>query len=126
MAGFQIGRTFVLDFGEEGETDAFGAVVKMRSGSIATMAEFAEQTTGAPREREIFAAHVIEWNLEDNGVPLPIEPESIRLLDPPFRDLLYIEWMKATRGISAPFDRRSDGGVQSPEEEQLEPLIPME
>lgn len=122
--GFQIGRTFELDFGEEGETDAYGAVIKMRSASIATLTEFS--TCGGDREREIIAAHIVEWNLEDGGVPLPVEAESLRKLDPPFRDLIWTEWIRATRGVSAPFDRRSEGGEQSPEEDDTEPLIPME
>lgn len=122
--GFQIGRTFVLDFGAEGETDLFGAVVKMRSGSVGTIAEFG--TCTPEREREILAEHVVEWNLEDDGVPLPIAAESFRLLDPPARDMIYVEWLKATRGLSAPFDRRSVGGTPSPAEDEPGPFILME
>lgn len=122
--GFQIRRTFVLDFGEEGETDLSGAVVKMRAASIATITE--TTTCTAEREREILAEHVVEWNLEDDGVPLPVEAESFRKLDRPARDLIYIEWVRATNGVSAPFDRRSDGGGPSPTEDDEEPSIPME
>lgn len=122
--GFQIGRTFVLDFGEEGETDAYGAVIKMRSGSIEALFEMGP--ADAAREREIVAEHVIEWNLEDNGVPLPIEPDTFLKLDEPFRNLIWTEWVKASRGISAPFDRRSAGGAPSPAEEPTAPSIPME
>lgn len=122
--GFQIGRTFELDFGQEGETDAYGASIKMRSGSIATLTEFT--SCDAVKEREIIIAHVVEWNLEDGGVPLPVETESLRKLDPPFRDLIWTEWIKASRGISAPFDRRSADGEPSPAGDNTEPSIPME
>lgn len=122
--GFQIGRTFVLDFGAEGETDLAGATVKMRSGSIGILAEFG--TCTVDREYEIFAEHLIEWDLEDQGVPLPIEPASFRKLDPPARDLIYVEWVKASRGITAPFDRRSADGGPSPTEDEPGPFILME
>lgn len=124
--GFQIGRKFKLDFGEVGETDLAGATVRMRSASIDTLIEVQSPDIDLDRECEIIAGHVIEWDLEDGGVPLPVEAASIRKLDPPARALIYNEWMKATRGISAPFDRRSAGGVPSPAEDEPEPFIQME
>ena len=122
--GFKVGRRFLLDFGDEGETDLAGALVRMRSGSIEILMEIA--TCEAAREYEILAEHIIEWDLEDQGVPIPVTPEGIRKLDPPARDLIYAEWVKATRGITAPFDRRSAGGGPSPTEDEPGPFILME
>lgn len=124
--GFQIGRKFKLDFGEVGETDLAGAFVRMRSASIDTLIEFDSPACDLERECEILAAHVIEWDLEDDGVPLPVEAASFRKLDPPARNLIYREWVKATKGISAPFDRRSSDGGRSPTAADAEPFILME
>lgn len=122
--GFQIGRRFLLDFGNEGETDLAGAVVRMRSASIATLAEV--RTCDADREFEILAEHIVEWDLEDDGEPLPTTPDGIRRLDPPTRDLIFSEWVRATRGVSAPFDRRSVGGEPSPTGDEPALFIQME
>lgn len=125
VAGFQIGRQFSLEFAG---TDAEGAVVKMRSASIATIIELTEgEDLTAVEEIEIMARHLIEWNLEDaDGAPLPATAAGVLQLEVPFKSLILAEWMKATRGITAPFDRRSDDGGQSPQEEPEEPSIPME
>lgn len=122
--GFQIGRKFKLDFGEVGETDLAGAFVRMRSGSIEVLLEF--ETCTLDRECEILADHVIEWDLEDKGVTLPVEAASFLKLDPPARTMIYNEWVKATKGVTAPFDRRSNDGGRSPTAADAEPFILME
>lgn len=119
--GFQIGRVFELDFTD---TDADGAVVKMKSCSIATIIELGE--AGYLRFAEIIAEHVKEWNLEDEGKPVPVTAEGVMSLESPFRDLIYVEWQRATRGITVPFDRRSKPGGPSPTAGESEPSIPME
>jgi hypothetical protein len=118
--GFQIGRSFSLEFED---TDADGAVVKVRSASVATIVEL--RTCPLVREAEIVAEHVTEWNLEDGEVPVPITADGVMSLEEPFKNLIINEWLKATRAISVPFDRRSSGGVKPPEEELQEPSIPM-
>jgi hypothetical protein len=119
--GFQVGRTFSLEFED---TDADGAVVKIRSASIATIVEL--RTCTLVREAEIVAEHVTEWNLEDGEVSVPISGAGVLSLEEPFKNLIINEWLQATRGISVPFDRRSSDGVKPPEAEQPEPSIPME
>ncbi len=122
--GFKIGRVFELDFGTEGQTDAFGAVVKMRSASIATIREMRE--CDLDREAELIAEHVVEWNIENDDGPMPATAASVLAFDEPFRDIVANEWLKASRGITAPFDRRSAGGAPSPAEEPTAPSIQME
>jgi hypothetical protein len=123
MAGFQIGRRFVLDFTD---TDAAGAVVKCGSASVAEVLEIYKDVTTIERESEIVAAHITEWNLEDDGVPVPITAAGLMSLEVPFRALIVAEWLEATRGITAPFDRRSNGGGPSPTVDNEEPFIPMD
>lgn len=123
--GFRVGRVFELDFGKEGETGLAGATVKMRSCSLAVLEEFKTATGG--REAEIVAEHIVEWDLEDqNGIPIPVTADGVRSLDPPAAYLIVVEWLRAVRGISAPFDKRSAGGGPSPEAGSTEPFILME
>jgi hypothetical protein len=118
--GFQVGRVFELDFAD---TDAAGAIVKVRSCSIGTLRGI-ETVDDEIRE---FADHVVEWNLEDSeGVPIPTTFDGMLMLEEPFKNLLIREWMKATRGISRPFDHRSDDGEPSPTGDEPAPSIPME
>lgn len=119
--GFEVGRTFSLEF--EG-TDAAGAVVKIRSASIAEIRTL--RTCTVDEECEIVAGKVVEWNLTDGGEPIPVTAAGVLQLEEPFKNLIINEWLKATRGISVPFDKRSDGGAPSPTEETAEPSIPME
>jgi hypothetical protein len=103
--GFKIGRTFVLEFHG---TDLEGAVVKMRSASTATVLDLQGDEINPRSEAEIFAKHIIEWNLDDeDDKPLPVSAESVLRLEVPVRNLIFGEWMKATRGITAPLDHRS-------------------
>jgi hypothetical protein len=124
--GFRVGRVFVLDFGREGETGLAGATVKMRSCSVEALEEFTT-TDDEVRGAEILAAHLIEWDLEHHdGTPIPATAAGLRSLDPPAARLIVIEWLRAVRGISAPFDRRSASGGPPPQEAPAEPFIQME
>jgi hypothetical protein len=110
--GFKVGRVFELTF--EG-TDLDGAEIKIRSASIQINLELGECTV--ERECEIIAEHLVSWNLEDSdGTPITIDAAGILGLEVPVKNLLLKEWLKATRGISAPLDRRSNDTVSSPEE----------
>lgn len=122
--GFKVGRVFAFE-GEFKGTDAEGAHVRMRSASMQTVIEF--RAAAGRAEAEIMAAHLVDWDLEDpDGKPIPTTVEGIMSLEMPLIGLIADEWMKATRGISVPFDRRSDGGETSPPEEPEAPSIPME
>jgi hypothetical protein len=120
--GFKVGRVFELDFTD---TDAAGAVVKVRSVSIGRLAEVPDKTTHV-QDAEFLAEHLVEWNLEDAGGPVPLTVKGLLSLELPFFWLIYGEWMKATRGVSAPFDRRSSGGGSPPVADEPAPSIPME
>lgn len=119
--GFKVGRVFTLDFAD---TDAAGAVVKVRSIPIGELMSFTGMTR--QREAEELAKYLVEWNLEDDNGPLPLTAEGVLSLEEPFMDFIYVEWLRATRGISVPFAKRSAGGGRSPTEDEPAPFIQME
>ena len=111
--GFRMGRTFELSF--EG-TDLDGAEVRFRSASIGQLEEYLTYDGGVAGEAEIVAGFLISWNLEDeNGEPLPATADGLLTLEEPAYKLILREWLKATRGVTAPLDRRSSDGSSSPE-----------
>jgi hypothetical protein len=106
--GFEIKRTFTLDFTD---TEWSGAIVKMGPLSIKGLREL---FAGEPEdEARIFVDHLISWDLEFDGEPVPQTVEGFFSLEEPARDLVVKEWLRATRGISAPLDRRSKDGRPS-------------
>jgi hypothetical protein len=127
--GFKVGRVFALDF--KG-TDMDGATVRLRSASIGTLQ--AMITASVEDEADIFARHLVSWDLEydpdaypelaSQGVPLTAD--GVLSLEEPLKNLLLREWWKATRGISAPLDHRSDDGQPSPDTDNEAPSMNME
>ncbi len=106
--GFEIKRTFTLDFTD---TDWEGAIVKLGPLSIG---ELRKMLAGSfDDEVEITVAHLIEWDLEYEGTPIPVTMEGFLMLEEPARDLIVKEWLRATRGVTAPLDRRSKDTRQS-------------
>lgn len=128
--GFKVGRVFALDFSGTGMD---GAVVRVRSASIGTLQRVLEATE-VDVETEIFAEHLISWDLEydadaypdKGGQPVPATTQGLLSLEEPLKDLILKEWWKATRGITAPLDPRSKDGQQSPDTDSTVPLISME
>jgi hypothetical protein len=116
--GFKVGRTFTLEFYG---TDLAGAIVKMRSCTIGTLEELKDPENGLDDELRIMAEHTVEWNLEDEDGPIPVSIEGYKRLEIPVRDLIYVEWQKATKGVTAPLDHRSSDGEKS-----ATPEIPQE
>lgn len=128
--GFKVGRVYVLEFDGTGME---GAVVKMRSPSIATMEEWRELEE--ERVREVLVQHVAEWNLEDDAGPVPVTVAGLNSLEPQVVGLISREWWRAARGLTAPLDPRreptpsntaSTAGEASQTEESSELSIPME
>jgi hypothetical protein len=119
--GFKVGRTFTLEFAG---TDLDGAEVVFRSCSVADLLEY-EQIEARTDEASWAARFLVRWNLEDhNGDPLPADDLGLLDLEEPAYNLIIREWLKATRGITAPLDHRSNGGANSSAQES--PSIPME
>lgn len=120
--GFKVGRTLVLEFAG---TDLDGAEIKFRSMSIGRLNEYLDADTSFEDEVTMVAEYLISWNLEDqDGAPLPANEEGLLALEEPAYKLIASEWIKATRGVTAPLDHRSIGGSSSPE--PVSESIPME
>lgn len=122
--GFKLGRVYVLEF--EG-TDMEGAIVKVRSPTIATLDDLLLRERGE-EQWQIMLDHLVEWNLEtEDGEPVPATVEGMKAhMEPGVPMIITREWYRAARGITAPLDRRSGDGQPSPEEENTEPSMPME
>lgn len=106
--GFETARKFTLDFTD---TDWSGAIVEMGPLSIKELQELL--AGDLQDEAKIFADHLISWDLEFKGKPIPQTVDGFLSLEEPARDLVVKEWLRATRGISAPLDRRSKDGKPS-------------
>jgi hypothetical protein len=130
--GFKVNRIYELDFSG---TEWAGAIVKMRSPSIATMNAWRDLEE--EDVQRILIEHVTEWNLEDDAGPIPREiDEVLARVEPQALALLAREFWRAARGVTAPLDPRtiqqavsstgSTGGGASPPMESSELLIPME
>lgn len=118
--GFVIGRTFELDFEGTDLGGADGAKVTMRSASIGEINAMGEMSL--EDECAFIATKIVRWNLEtEPGTPLEISAEGVLALEAPMRNLIFGEWMKATKGVTAPLDHRSTDGSRS-----LEASMPME
>lgn len=115
--GFNIARTYRLEF----EGFLQGAEVHLKAGSIAAIEEL--ENTGSDRQKaaEILFDHLIDWNLENDGVPIPVTLEGVRSLEESILVAITREWYRAARGITAPLDPPSNDGESSPVES-----IPME
>jgi hypothetical protein len=119
--GFEVGRKITLEF--EGYME--GAEITLRAASIATMLELRELT--AVGSVPLLAEHLISWNLELDGVPVPMTAEAITTTVE--HEMLYKivgKWYEVATGVSAPLDPPSESGQESPEPEAAEQSIPME
>lgn len=120
--GFKVGRTFVLDFTG---TELDGAEVTFRSCSIGDLQDLyaADGVAGPDGEAVKVARFLVKWNLEDqDGAPIPATAAGLLSLEAPAYRLVVGEWMKATKGITAPLDHRSNAGAGLPDSIE----IPME
>lgn len=70
---------------------------------------------------ERFVSCVVEWNLEDDGVPVPVTTEALLEQDTDFVMATVMAWTEAITGVPAPLGETSNGGGQS-----LAGSIPME
>ena len=105
-------RVFTLDFKGTAIPDA---IVKVKSASIGTLLAMLD-APDATVEMQALADHIVEWDLVNDGVPIPLTLEGVRSLEEPAFKLIVSEWLKATRGISAPLDKRSASIKSLPEE----------
>jgi hypothetical protein len=53
----------------------------------------------------IFAEHIVSWNLEIKGQPVPITAAGLMRLDREFSKLATTAWLRGVFGISAPLEQ---------------------
>lgn len=88
--------------------DTFVAISNM-AGQQATTAELNQML-------EMFCDSLVEWNLEEKGVPVPATIEGLRTQDPEFCLDIIDAWMDAVQGVpDAPLGTPSQDGEQFPE-----------
>lgn len=129
--GFEVPRTvYRLEWDDEAYT---GLVVRVQAMTIAeVLVGFAalwdldgldqEQRKERLREQhQLFVDHVVDWNLHDNGVPVPVTVDALRSMEGRFVGSMISAWLRNTTGVSRPLVDDSTSGDQSAVES-----IPME
>lgn len=106
--GYEVRRTIRLDFDDPEGGD--GLFVRLHSMTVGELNAF---DGGGSEVEKLFADRLIEWNAEFGGELLPCSLEGVHQLDPPLRDMLVKEWLKAVRGVPHPLVLRSDAGQPS-------------
>lgn len=129
--GFEIPRTvYRLEWDDEAYN---GLVVRVRAMTIAeAMDGFATlwELDGLDLEQRkerlfqqhtMFIDHVVDWNLRDNGEPVPVTVDGLRTMEGTFVGSMISAWLRNTTGVSRPLPDDSTSGDLSAVES-----IPME
>jgi hypothetical protein len=90
-------------------------IIGLRTNDDLTGVEKLEKTA------ELLAKGLKSWNLEEDGVPVPVSVESLLAQPPNFVSDVTTAWMGAGSAVSPPLPQPSTDGEQS-----LEASIPME
>jgi hypothetical protein len=115
LMGFQRKRkVYKLDF--EG-TEWDGLVVTVRGlttgeyldfVSVTAMAESDENQTGGMVE--MLADHLVSWNLEEDGVPVPCNLDGVRANELPMNMAIVRAWTEAMSGVPEETEKKSVTG----------------
>lgn len=122
-------KVYVLKF-EDPELD--GLVIKVKSVAMGQMLDLPAlgsqlksakdvDTTELQGLFKVFADALVEWNLEDDGQPIPCTYEAVMEQDPDFVMMIFTSWIEAVAAIPVPLGQPSRDGSQT----QMA-LIPME
>lgn len=113
--GFEVpAKTYRLVFEDE---DYAGAEVRCRSTSIGRLNEIASSTEAM----RLFGDEIlIDWNLTENGEPVPATGEGMVRVPVEFGRAILNAWTQALVGISGPLGGPSSNGAGS-----AVPEIPM-
>lgn len=128
--GFELEDQFKLTFQDvPGMAGLEVVVLPMSIETALLIQELQEKRETTKEDREdiraqmkLFADHIVSWNLERGGEPVPASLEEVKKLRPPVYRRLVREWDAASAGVSAPLDGGSTTGADS----DLEASIPME
>lgn len=124
-------RTYVLVFeGAPGDEDLEGFVIKVRPPTVEEVLEHVK--SGVPQRGVLpaeqlddayaqLATRLVEWNLEDDGVPLPATLEGLHQLPQDVGGRILGSWLWETATVPRPLPHDSPTGSNSVDES----LIPM-
>lgn len=132
MTGFEVPRTiYRLEWDDEAYADL---VVRVRAVTVrealdgfADLYPFEDGLTPQERRDRIhhqqveFIAHVVDWNICENGEPVPVTVEALQGMEGNFVASMIGAWRRNTTGVSRPLDGGSTSGDLSAVES-----IPME
>lgn len=134
MDGFEVPRTiYRLEFDDEAYA---GLVVRVRAISVSEAMQgfthlwpFDEDLTPEQRKDRLheqhvfFIEHVVDWNLSENGQPVPVTVEGLQSMEGSFVGAMVGAWMRNSTGVSRPLGEGSTSGVPSGVESiPMEPL----
>lgn len=127
MSGYRPKRkVYDLDFSDHPDPDMHGLRVKLRhvdtGQALALDAALEEGGEGGIKAMlDIFAAQLIEWNVEGDEGPVPVGLDGVMAQELDFNLTVINAWREAIAGVPAPLDSASPDGGPS-----LEASIPME
>jgi len=79
---------------------------------------------GTERAVEYLAERIVDWNLTDQGVPVPPTLDNILEEDDDFILAIINKWTTAVSGVPAPLPESSPSGEPSPEASAI-PMVPL-
>lgn len=126
-------RTYVLVFeGSPGDEDLDGTVIKVRPPSVSEALEHLDMSwyrdpTVSDTERTkrlaelytVFATRLVEWNLEDQGVPIPATLGGLYTLPQDVGGRILGSWLWETATVPRPLPQDSPTGSDSVDESQI-------
>lgn len=71
----------------------------------------------------IFADHIVSWNLERKGQPVPITADGLMALDREFSKAATTAWLRGVFGIDAPLEQPSAPTVTDDFDESSIPMV---
>jgi len=112
-------------------TDLEGLEIRIHGltvGEVTEMEAMENNEEAGRRAMALFASKIVEWNLTDDGVPVPPSLEAVMGLEPRDVAAAMEQWKEQTTGVSGPLGQRSSDGPPSAEALTLtamsSPLLP--
>lgn len=131
MTGFQLPRTtYTLQFDEPEYADLVIHVHGITLDELFELDEAQEAIIAAQgveevrkailRRNTLFVGKIADWNVEDDGAPVPCTVDVLGSFEAPFVTGMFNAWRRAAAGVvPAPLDRPSHSGSEETEDALL-------